>query len=198
MPYRSLQLPRLQLPVQSRSIAAKSPIFCLQTQILSWDPEKEGILLVHMGPAVDTGSHHVLSDHHHRKLVLCGVYHDYVDVQFHECYKLLHKVLWVELLNLSSWLSPHFLTDSRWRREELASPASISTCPVHAVPVRQSWRGVALGFGGLLLENKQETDVSCWLSTILVLCWTVLIWGSETKAHHVSEKKKRRRITREN
>ena len=93
MPYRSLQLPRLQLPVQSRSIAAKSPIFCLQTQILSWDPEKEGILLVHMVPAVDNGSHHVLSDHHHRKLVLCGVYHDYVDVQFHECHKLLHKVL---------------------------------------------------------------------------------------------------------
>ena len=88
MAYRSLQLPRLQLPVQSHSIAAKSPIFCLQTQILSWDPEKEGILLVHMGPAVDTGSHHVLSDHHHRKLVLCGV-----DVQFHECHKLLHKVL---------------------------------------------------------------------------------------------------------
>lgn len=179
MSYRSLQLPRLQLPVQFRSIAAKSPIFCLQTQILSWDPEKEGTLLAHMGPAADTGSHHVLSDHQHWKLVLCCVHH--VDVQFHECHKLL--------LNLSSWLSPHFLTDSIWRREKLASPASISACPVHAVPVRQNWRGVAFEFGGLLLENKQETDVSCWPSTILVLCWTVLIWRSETKHHQVLIKK---------
>ena len=144
MSYRSLQLPRLQLPVQFRSIAAKSPIFCLQTQILSWDPEKEGILLAHMGPAADTGSHHVLSDHQHRKLVLGCVHH--VDVQFHECHKLL--------LNLSSWLSPHFLTDSIWRREKLTSPASISACPVHAVPV-QSGRTVA-SFPGLHCSNRCE------------------------------------------
>lgn len=87
----NLQLPRLQLPVQSRSIAAQSPTFCLQTQILSWDPEKEGILLAHMGPAADTGSHHVLSDPYQR-LELCGAVH-YVDVQFHEGHKLLYRVL---------------------------------------------------------------------------------------------------------
>ena len=90
----NLQLPRLQLPVQSRSIAAQSPTFCLQTRILSWDPEKEGTLLAHMGPAADTGSHHVLSDPHQRLELFGAVNHVHdVDVQFHGGHKLLYRVL---------------------------------------------------------------------------------------------------------